>query len=57
MSPVKNIDSDFAVIIKKEQTTPDERNLRIYAKLDIPYAKWILIKEGYMEEDGSIKLA
>ena len=56
-SPLDPIKCDWSVFIKTyKEFGLSDRNIRVYAKPIVPFSVWSVYKEGYLAEDGSIKL-
>lgn len=57
-SPIDPIKTDFRVFVKTDGANiPSDRNIRIYGKpiVEPTHAEWVLVKEGYVNEDGMIQ--
>ncbi|MEA2053607.1 MAG: hypothetical protein U9O96_00590 [Candidatus Thermoplasmatota archaeon] len=54
-SPVKSIPCNWSVY-EKTDSLSGGMNLRIYAKLAVPYSEWILVMEGYVDDGGNMNL-
>ena len=57
-SPVDPIPCNWSVHIKSDRIDYNSnRNIRIYARPDVPISQWSLIFEAYLDEDGNIILS
>lgn len=56
-SPVDPIKCNWVVFIKTDKELDfSNRNVRIYAKPNVPFSIWSLFKEGYLDDNGNIDL-